>query len=111
MQVNGKNGTSVCSRPSDAASPRTGSCCTQTFEENRSGSRSLGDRGGLKPWAAGGRTVHEGDGGEEVVLHLQVEAAGEEVANDAAPVGRRQHLPATAHQASRATELNAMSTG
>ena len=36
--------------------------------------------------------MHEGDGGEEVVLHLEVEAAGEEVAHHAAPVGARQHL-------------------
>ncbi len=39
-----------------------------------------------------GRTVHEGDGGEQVVLHLQVQAASEEVADGAAPVGRSQYL-------------------
>ena len=32
------------------------------------------------------RTVHEGDGGEQVMLHLQVQAAREEVADDTAPI-------------------------
>ena len=36
--------------------------------------------------------MHERDGGEEVVLHLEVEAASEEVAHYTAPVCTRQHL-------------------
>lgn len=39
-----------------------------------------------------GGVVHEGYGGEQVVLHLQVEATSEEVAHNAAPVGAGQHL-------------------
>ena len=39
-----------------------------------------------------GRTVHERNRGEQVVLHLQVEASSEKVTDHTTPVGTCQYL-------------------